>query len=62
MIASVREVTVIASAIGPHVPNLGAVVTLFGVDGLLLFFMVFHYKSMFRSCGPDGSLGPWWVL
>ena len=38
MIASVREVTVIASAIGPHVPNLGAVVTLFGVDGLLLFF------------------------
>ena len=38
-------------------PNLGAVVTLFGVDGLLLFFMVFHYKSMFRSCGPDGSLG-----
>ena len=49
MIASVREVTVIASAIGPHVPNLGAVVTLFGVDGLLLFLMVFHHKSMVRS-------------
>ena len=47
--ASVREVTVIASAIGPHVPNLGAVVTLYGVDGLLLFFMVFHHKSMARS-------------
>ena len=35
MIASVREVTVIASAIGPHVPNLGAVVTLFDSDWLL---------------------------
>ena len=31
--ASMREVT----AIGPHVPNLGAVVTLFGVYGVLLF-------------------------
>ena len=49
MIASVREVTVIASAIGPHVANLGAVVTLFGVDGLLLFLMMFHNKSMVRS-------------
>ena len=36
--ACVREVTVIASAIGPHVPNLGAMVTLFDRDGLLLFF------------------------
>ena len=49
VIASVREVTVIASAIGPHVPNLGAVVTLFGVDGLLLFLMMFHHKGMVRS-------------
>ena len=37
------------SAIGPHVPNQGAVVTLFGVDGLLLFLMVFHHKSMAKS-------------
>ena len=49
MIASVREVTVIASAIGPHVPNLGAVVTLFGVDGLLFFLMMFNHKVMARS-------------
>ena len=34
---------------GPHVPNSYAVVTLFGVDGLLLFLMVFHHKSMVRS-------------
>ena len=49
MIASVREVTVIASAIGPHVPNLGAVVTLFDSDWLLLFLMMFHHKDMARS-------------
>ena len=30
-------------------PNSYAVVTLFGVDGLLLFLMVFHNKSMVRS-------------
>ena len=47
--ASVREVTMIASAIGPHVPNSYAVVTLFDSDGLLLFFMVFHHKGMVRS-------------
>ena len=49
MIASVREVTVIASAIGPHVPNPGAVVTLFDSDWLLLFLIMFHHKGMVRS-------------
>ena len=48
MIASVREVTVIESAKGPHVANLGAVVTLFDSNGLLLFLMMFH-KGMVRS-------------
>ena len=42
-------VTVIPSAIGPDVANLGAVVTLFGVDGLLLFLKMFHQKGMVRS-------------
>ena len=37
MIASVREVTVIASAIGPHVPNSYAVVTLFEAIGNCCF-------------------------
>ena len=30
-------------------PNLGAVVTLFDVDGLLLFLMMFYHKSVVRS-------------
>ena len=47
--ASVREVTMIASAIGPHVPNSYAVVTLFDSGGLLLFLMIFHHKDMVRS-------------
>ena len=38
MIASVREVTVIASAIGPHVPNSYAVVTLFEAIGKTVVF------------------------
>ena len=41
--------TVNPSAIGPHVPNQGAKVTLFDSDGLLLFLMMFHNKSMVRS-------------
>ena len=39
----------IESAIGPHVPNQGAVVTLFDSDWLLLFLMMFHHKGMVRS-------------
>ena len=39
----------IESAIGPHVPNQGAVVTLFDSDGLLLFLKMFHQKGMVRS-------------
>ena len=44
-------VTVNPSAIGlgAHVPNQGAVVTLFDSDGLLLFLMMFHHKYMARS-------------
>ena len=34
---------------GPHVPNLGAVVTLFDSDWLLLFLMMFHDKGTVRS-------------
>ena len=45
MHASMREVT----AIGPHVPNLGVVVTLFDSDWLLLFLMMFHDKGTVRS-------------
>ena len=39
----------IASAIGGHVPNSYAVVTLFGVDGLLLIMTMFQHKSIVRS-------------
>ena len=34
---------------GDDVPILGALVTLFGGDGLLLFLMMFLYLSMVRS-------------
>ena len=40
---------IIVSGMGDDVPILGAVVTLFGGDGLMLFLMMFLYMSMVRS-------------
>ena len=40
---------IIVSDMGDDVPILGAVVTLFGGDGLLLFLMMFLHISMVRS-------------
>ena len=40
---------IIVSGMGDGVPILGAVVTLFGGDGLLLFSMMLLYISMVRS-------------
>ena len=40
---------IIVSGMGDDVPILGAVVTLFVGDGLMLFLMMFLYMSMVRS-------------
>ena len=40
---------VIVSGMGDDVPILGALVTLFGGDELLLFLMIFLYISVVRS-------------
>ena len=40
---------IIVSGMGDDVPILGALVTLFGGDELLLFLMMFLYISMVRS-------------
>ena len=40
---------IIVSGMGDDVPILGALVTLFGCNGLLLFLMMFLYIRMVRS-------------